>query len=142
MDDQPAGCSTRSLALGGLAAYSVTALLIVLTLAFPTFGTGPDVYVPVQAIFGLLGGLFTIIVALALAVRCVVAGWRGRQWAWLSVFLLLSLAGLFGPVFLLTQMHISQASWHVVAPVSSVAVLLVLVAALLYTLPSRHPGQA
>jgi hypothetical protein len=144
---QPPGCSTRSLAIGGLSAYGVTALLIVLTLAFPTFTLGATagervVSFPPQTVFAVLGGLLTLALAVALAGRCVVTSWRSRQWAWLPVFLLLSLAGLLGPMLLLTGVNISQASWNVVALVSAVGVFLVFVAALLSTLPSRRPRQA
>jgi hypothetical protein len=57
------------------------------------------------------------------------------------VFLLLSLAGLLGPLLLLMGANISQAAWNVVALVSAVGVFLVFVAALLSTLPSHRPSQ-
>jgi hypothetical protein len=141
--DEPIGCSTRSLAIGGLAAYGVTVLLIILTLAYPLFGSGgpslSPMYFPPQAILGSITGLFTISVALGLAVRCFAISVRGRQRAWLPVFALLSLAALLGPILLLLQVHLSQATWNVVALISGLGVLLTLLAALLYTLPTRPP---
>jgi hypothetical protein len=97
---------------------------------------------PLQALLGLLAGLFTVALAAGLMARCVVSSVRSRQWAWPPVFVLLSLAGLLGPVLLLTQAQISQAAWQVVAAISGGGVLLVFLAALLSTLPSRRPGQA
>jgi len=144
---QPPSCSTRLLALGGLAAYGVTALCVVLTLAFPASELPSDtgghfLHIPPQAILGALVGLFTILLAVVLAGICIASSLISRQWVWPPVFSLLSLAGLLGPVLLLMHVDISQEAWTVVALISSVGVLLVFVAALLYTLPSRRPGQA
>jgi hypothetical protein len=151
MLDKPTGCSTRTITSGGLATYSVAAVLIVLTRPYPPPSQAPQVLydshglnLPPGWLPALIGGLFavfTVAVATGIAIRNIGTSLQGHQWPWALLFLVLGLAGLLAPVLLFFQASFSHEQWNGVALISGIGVLLTFIAALLYTHPSHHLGQ-
>jgi hypothetical protein len=145
--NEPVGCSTRSLALGGLAAYGSALVLFVLIFTVPALGRPADNgYLPPLLGPALLLGLFTIAVAFGGGVASCVTSIKTHRWGWACVFLLLSPLCFFGPVVLspgvLPPLSVGTAEWDLVAFLIAAGPLVILVATLFYTQPRQTFRQS
>jgi hypothetical protein len=132
---EPAGCSTRSKALVGLAMYGAT---VVLTwLLFTDSGPGcSDVCFPPLLTPAILLGLFTMAVTLGLGVASCVTSFKKHRWGWVSAFVVLTLLCVLGPIVLYISLNgqpptaLGTSTWTFIAFLLASGPLLTLVAIL------------
>jgi hypothetical protein len=133
---EPAGCSTRSKALVGLAMYGATVLLTVLLLTGPRPSASEYEMFPPLLFPTVLLGLFTIAVTLGLGVASCVTSFKIRRWGWASAFVVLTLLCVLGPVVLYISLNgqpptsFGSPKWNFIAFLLASGPLLTLVATL------------
>jgi hypothetical protein len=133
---EPAGCSTRSKALVGLAMYGATVVLTVLLFTSPRPGANEDLAFPFLLFPAILLGLFTSAVTLYLGVASCVTSFKMHRWGWASAFVVLTLSCVLGPVVLFISLNgqpptaFGSPKWNLIAFLLASGPLLTLVAIL------------
>jgi hypothetical protein len=133
---EPAGCSTKSKALLGLAMYGGTVLVTWLLFTEPGPGASDYVYIPFLFVPAVLLGLSTSAVTLGLGVASCVTSFKIRRWGWASAFVVLTLLCVLGPVVLYISLNwqpptsVGTPKWNFIAFLLASGPLLMLVAIL------------
>jgi hypothetical protein len=96
----------RRVALVALACYALTAVFVLLTFAFPEWGTRSAycfICIPPQTYAAGLSGLLLLFIDLILGVNCMTAGFARRSTVWPLAFLFLLGAACCDPTFVLLE---------------------------------------